>query len=115
VPEARAVHAEGAATGVQSAAPGARRKRRPAYWYRSWRHYFHKNHGRAHALAGGLIWAAGATLNVAVSALRGRRPSVPEHFYRDLWAIVLRPLLGLTERPPREAAASPAARARPGG
>jgi GT2 family glycosyltransferase len=101
VPEARVIHAEGAATGVKSGVTNARRKRRPAYWYRSWRHYFRKNHGRIYALIAGLLWGAGATLNIAVSTLRGRKGSVPERFYRDLWGIVLLPLLGMAERLPK--------------
>lgn len=96
VAEARAVHAEGAATGVKSGT--AARRRRPAYWYRSWRHYFAKNHGRVSALAAVAAWSAGAALNHALARLRSRSPAAPLHLLGDLWGFVWRPLLGLRER-----------------
>ncbi len=96
VAEARVVHAEGAATGVKS---GEAPRRRPAYWYQSWRHYFHKNHGRAYALATGAAWVTGSLLNRAITAVRGRTPTAPQHFLPDFWAMALRPLLGLKARP----------------
>lgn len=92
VPEARALHTEGAATGVRSAE--SRRKRRPDYWYESWRHYFASNHGRAYAFATGLGWMAGCVLNLAFSILRRRPHSVPQHLFRDLWRTGMKPLLG---------------------
>ena len=96
VAEARVSHAEGAATGVASATA---RRRRPAYWYGSWRHYFRKNHGRAYALATGAAWAFGSLLNFGIAGLRGRTPGAPQRFLPDLWAMGLRPLLGLKARP----------------
>jgi GT2 family glycosyltransferase len=99
VPEARAVHAEGVATGVKSGRKKGDHPRRPAYWYASWRHYFMKNHGRAYTLICALNWISGTTLNHLASPLLRRTASVPRHFYGDLWAMVLRPLLGLDEHP----------------
>jgi GT2 family glycosyltransferase len=99
VPDARVVHVEGASTGVKSSREKDHYPRRPAYWYASWRHYFTKNHGRAYALACALCWVSGSTLNHMMSPLLGRAASVPRHFYGDVWAMVLRPLLGMAERP----------------
>ena len=96
VAEARVVHAEGAATGVKS---GEAPRRRPAYWYQSWRHYFQKNHGRAYALATGAAWVTGSLLNRGIAALRGRTPAAPPRFLPDFWAMALRPLLGFQARP----------------
>jgi GT2 family glycosyltransferase len=91
MPEARVVHAEGAATGVRSAE--TRRKRRPGYWYASWRHYFMSNHGRAYTFAAGLAWMAGCALNIIFALLRGREHSVPQHLFGDLWRLGMKPLL----------------------
>lgn len=96
VPEARILHAEGAATGVKS---HVARRRRPAYWYASWRHYFQKNHGRGYALATATAWCVGAAINFAVVPFLRRDPIAPLNFYRDFWAMAIRPLLGLRERP----------------
>ncbi len=96
VPDARVLHAEGAATGVKS---HVARRRRPAYWYASWRHYFVKNHGRAYALLAAFLWCTGAAINFAVVPVLRRDPIAPLHFYRDFWAMAFRPLLGLRERP----------------
>ena len=97
VAEARAIHAEGAATGVGSGQ--AERKRRPAYWYHSWQYYLRKNHGRFYALLAMILWGAGAALNTLLSKLRGKPPAAPLHLHRDLWAVAGRPLVGLRARP----------------
>ncbi len=97
VAEARAIHAEGAATGVQSGRP--ERRRLPAYWYHSWQYYLRKNHGRPIALLACLAWAGGALLNHALSRLRGKDPAAPLHLFADLWAYAVRPLLGLKAGP----------------
>ena len=93
VREAMVIHAEGAATGVKSGM--AERRRLPAYLYRSWQHYMLKNHGRALALLACVAWGFGAILNICLSWLRGREPASPLNFFPDLWAHVLRPLLGV--------------------
>lgn len=97
VPEARALHLEGAATGVRSG-EGAR-KRRPAYWYASWYHYFTRNHGRLGAMVAAVAAVTGAALNAVLAFLRRREPNRPLHFFHDFTAMVLRPLLGLEARP----------------
>lgn len=96
VPEARVMHAEGAATGVKSGVP--ERRRRPSYWYRSWRHYYTKNHGRGGAILAGMAWMAGAAMNGVLAPLRGQQLYAPARFQSDFWGIVMRPLLGLKER-----------------
>lgn len=97
VAEAEVVHMEGAATGVKSGGPG--RKRRPAYWYHSWHHYFRKNHGRMFALLAAGAWMLGALLNHAIAGLRCKAPIAPTHLFQDFWAMAGRPLLGLEARP----------------
>ena len=72
VPEARVVHAEGAATGVKS---GTQRRRRPAYWYRSWARYFRKRGGRAGAMAVLAAVLIGTIFNRLLSLLRRRPPA----------------------------------------
>ena len=94
VPEARVIHAEGAATDQKSGRSD--RRRRPAYWYDSWRHYHLKTRGRGGALRSGGAWMAGAALNYGLSALRGRSPKAPLNFFPDFWTQVMRPLI--TER-----------------
>lgn len=96
VPAARVIHAEGAATGLASGR--ALRRRRPAYWYRSWLHYFRKTHGRGGALLAASGWIAGAALNYPLAWLRGQAPHAPLHFFPDFWGLVVRPLLGLHPR-----------------
>lgn len=91
VAEARYVHAEGAATEVRSHS-GARR-RRPAYWYESWRHYWRKNHGQPAAVICALLWMTGVALNRAQTTLRRRPTYAPLNFFADAWSHVLRPLL----------------------
>ncbi|WP_096787990.1 glycosyltransferase family 2 protein [Rhodobacter sp. CZR27] len=95
VPAARVIHAEGAATGVRS---GTReRRRRPAYWYRSWHHYWMKNHGRAGAALAAAGWVAGAAFNQVMSKARGQQPHAPLGFFADFWGLAVRPILGLEE------------------
>lgn len=91
VPSARVEHVEGAATDVKSAAPMNRRK--PAFWYDSWRHYYLKTRGRPAAFATGLAWMAGAALNAPVARLRGHPSRTPQGFFGDFTRLVLRPLL----------------------
>ena len=96
VPQARVIHAEGAATGVKS---GGRRRRRPVYWYQSWRYYYRKNHGRAGAILAALGWMTGAGVNEVIARLRGQTPHAPDSFFGDFWRTAFRPLIGLKELP----------------
>lgn len=91
VPRARVLHAEGASTEVKSHVPERRRK--PAYWYRSWMLYYIKTRGRAGAFWVGLCWLVGALINVPVAVPRGHRLLAPKHFLRDFPRQVLWPLL----------------------
>ncbi|WP_162136614.1 glycosyltransferase [Oceaniovalibus guishaninsula] len=91
VPRARIVHVEGAATG--SGRPV--RARRPAYRYRSWRHYYTKNHGRGGAILAGLALMAGMAGNHVLSRLARRDPPRIERFFGDFWAHAMGPALGL--------------------
>jgi GT2 family glycosyltransferase len=89
--EARIAHVAGAATGVHGKDP--RPRRRPGYWYDSWRIYFTKNHGRAYAIMTGLGMIAGSALGDLIDRLRGRQPRSPERLRGDLWRRGLLPLL----------------------
>ncbi|MEM6593752.1 MAG: glycosyltransferase family 2 protein [Pseudomonadota bacterium] len=91
VPEARVVHAEGAATGVKS---GRReRKRQPAYWYDSWQLYFRKTHGWKSARRIARLRLLGAYLGYPLAWLRGRAPGLPLNFLKDFQTHALKPLL----------------------
>ena len=90
LPDARVIHAEGAATQVKSGED--KRKAKPSYWYESWRYYFCKTHGRRGALKAAFAWLAGAALNAPIAALRGQRPSYPLNFFRDFPSQVILPL-----------------------
>lgn len=92
LPEARVIHAEGAATQVKSGESA--RRRRPGYWYRSWAYYHRKNHGAARALLTAGAWTAGAALNHVLARLRGQAPRAPLHFFGDFRREALPILLG---------------------
>lgn len=91
VPAARVQHVEGAATDVRTGA--AVRKRKPAYWYESWRYYYLKTQGRSAAVMAGLAWMAGAALNAPLVRLRRQKTRTPKRFFRDFAQLVMRPLL----------------------
>ncbi|WP_341486038.1 glycosyltransferase [Thioclava sp. GXIMD4215] len=91
LPQARVLHAEGAATDVRS--NETVRKAKPGYWYRSWLYYHRKCQGRGGALLTGLAWMAGAALNAPLAKLRGQKLHAPLHFFRDFSAQVMWPLL----------------------
>ena len=81
VPKAQVQHVEGAATDVASGR--VVRWRRPAYWYRSWRHYFLKNYGRTGflgAVAGSLVGSTGHSL---LGLLPRRENRLPKSYWRD--------------------------------
>lgn len=88
VPEARVIHAEGAATGG-----GGQRRDQPAYLYDSWRHYRLRTGGRAYALLAAALMLPAAALNVAHRRLRGQDPTIPRRFFRDHTSRVILPLL----------------------
>lgn len=81
VPDSRVIHLVGAATGVSGnrVAP----KRRPAYWFRSRRHYFLKNWGRGGAFLADLNWIAGLALWRMRAFVQRRQNPDPPHFLKD--------------------------------
>lgn len=91
VPQARVLHAEGAATDQKS--QRQERRARPAYWYRSWMLYYLKTAGRGGAISAGLSWIAGSLLNAPIAALRGQNPSRPKNFLHDFPRQVMAPLM----------------------
>lgn len=88
--EARITHVAGAATGVHG--KDTTRRRRPGYWYDSWRLYFEKNHGRAYARVASLLLLVGSWLGDVVDRLRRRPVRSPARFTRDFARRVIRPL-----------------------
>lgn len=96
VSEAEVVHAEGTSTGVKSGERVPRR--RPAYWYHSWQHYFSKNHGRGYALAASGARITGGVLNRGISWVRGRQSATSPYMVRDFWSVAGRQLVGLKAR-----------------
>jgi hypothetical protein len=78
VPASRVVHIGSASTGMKT------RRRMPAYWYDSRRHYFIMNHGRAYAAMALLAHLAGGVLHRARTGLARRPSQDPDWFLRDL-------------------------------
>lgn len=91
VAEAHAVHHESAATGVVK---DAKRRRKPAYVYDSWRHYFVKNHGRGYALCAAGMALAGGAVHTVAQALRGRDSWLPQKHFGDFGRVALGLLVG---------------------
>lgn len=84
VSRARIQHAEGAATGVKSGV--AERRRRPAYWYHSWAHFYRNAHGRRGAAGIAFAVLLGGFLHHAIAFTRRRSPTLPLHFVPDFWS-----------------------------
>ena len=80
VPTSRVVHLVGQASGVVQGQP----KRRPGYWFDSRRRYFVTQFGRGGAIAADLAWIVATPLHHAWRVARGRPPTHPERFVRDL-------------------------------
>jgi len=91
LPQARVIHAEGAATGVKSGQSA--RKRRPAYWYDSWQMYHRKTHGRFGAILAALAYLAGTAGHHVIATLRRRPISSPRNAFSDFWRYAMQPLL----------------------
>lgn len=104
-PQARAVHHEGAATGVRSG--DTERRRRPAYLYQSWRQYFTKLYGRFGALLLALAVWLSALIGRGISLLRARPTPLPLSFLSDHARLVMLPLAGLTSGNAPDTAALP--------
>lgn len=88
LPTARVVHAEGAATGVKSGV--TERRRRPAYWYHSWRIYHQKNHGRGGSMVAAAAFLLGTAGNYVISTLRRKPLYIPLQVVPDFWRYVVR-------------------------
>jgi len=108
VPRARVLHLEGVATGIKSG-EDQQRRRRGAYWYRSWAHYFRKAKGRAGALGIALAVLLAGLVHYPLAALRRRPPALPRRFLPDFLVHAMLPLL-FGRSPPADTAAAPAPR-----
>lgn len=82
VPASRVVHLVGQASGLTGGA--TREKRRPAYWFRSRRWFWVKNHGGLRAAGADLCRILGTACWIATTALRGRPNPLPPCYLRDL-------------------------------
>lgn len=91
IPEARVIHAEGAATGVRSGQNHS--PPRPTYWYQSWAHYYRSFLGRFGAAALAICVLIAASLQLAFAGLRRRESGLPGNFLSDFWSGAARPLL----------------------
>lgn len=78
VPDSRVVHIGSVSTGMKT------KRRMPSYWYDSRRHYFIKNHGRAHAATALFAHLAGGVLHRLRAVLAGKPPQDPNWFLADL-------------------------------
>ncbi|WGV15935.1 glycosyltransferase family 2 protein [Fuscovulum ytuae] len=79
LPSARVRHVEGAATGVK---PGTKR-RKPAYWFRSWSLYHRRAGTFPRALAAATAHVSGITLNLLQASLRRVESVHPRYYLRD--------------------------------
>lgn len=79
VPEAGVMHIGSVATGL-----GARRTRRPAYWFDSRARYFRKNYGDAYLHAANAVWATGLGAWQLRRRVQGLEDHQPEHVLGDL-------------------------------
>ena len=97
VPDAVVEHEEGAATQLNKESR-EELKRKPRYWFESYRHYHLATGGRFYAVCAATVWILGALIRACLALLRGKTNVLPPHFFRDMWQIVLRPLLGFGGR-----------------
>jgi N-acetylglucosaminyl-diphospho-decaprenol L-rhamnosyltransferase len=88
--EARIAHVAGAATGVHG--KDTARRRRPSYWYDSWRMYFEKNHGKSYARLASLLLLVGTSVGTLVDHARRKPVRSPAGFAADFSRNVIRPL-----------------------
>lgn len=95
VPQARVIHLEGVSTSVRTG--HIARRKRPNYVYRSWRHYFRRQHGWTYAMTTAVLVFLAGCIHVAASSLRRKPVGLPAAFLRDHWRYALRPLLSGSE------------------
>jgi len=81
VPQSRVVHLVGQSSGVTD--PRAIRRRLPAYWFHSRRHYFLANHGRAKTFLANLAWAGAFATYRVRQALQRKPDRDPDRMLRD--------------------------------
>ncbi len=81
VPGAIVLHVAGQSTGVTGRQLAL--KRLPAYWFRSRRYYFGKNHGRLYGMIADIAWMAGHVVAIVKARLRGTPPSDPPRLMID--------------------------------
>ena len=74
------------------------RRRRPSYWYESWRMYFSTNHGRAYAFGCVSLRLCGWALKYVLRRLQFRRPDSPKGFMIDGMRYALLPLFLVAPR-----------------
>lgn len=91
VPEARAIHIEGASTDVRSFRP--KRQSRPAFLYEAWRLYFVKAYGPLGALGILAAQMIGMSLNFPMAKARGHVPSMPIGYFGHALREVVWPIL----------------------
>lgn len=105
VPEAKVIHAEGAATGVKSGE--AVRRRKPAYWYHSWQYYHWKNHGTSGALIAGAGYLVGMIGQNIIVRIRGQQSQSPLDGVKDFWQLAMWPILRGENKQKSSAEANP--------
>ncbi len=81
VPGAQVVHLAGQSSGVTDRR--AVRKRRPAYWFESRRHYFRKHFGWSGKFLADLAWSLGFLSFRIRGPIQGKPDLMPEHLLRD--------------------------------
>ncbi len=80
VPQSQVMHIEGQSTGIVQE---TQKRRLPAYWFASRRHYFRKNHGLVYAICTDLIWTAGYCSWLARRFFQRKPNTDPPYLLRD--------------------------------
>ena len=82
-PDSRVVHLRGQSSGMKKLQ--REKKRLPAYHYHSRTRYYTKFYGRIGFWASNVCWLAGRSVSLAREILFGKKRTVPEYQYIDIW------------------------------
>lgn len=85
VPAAHVVHFRGQSSGVKELQK--KKKRLPAYHYRSRSRYYQKFYSRSGLLVSNFCWLAGRMVSKLREILMGKSRAVPEYQFFDIWKV----------------------------
>ena len=84
IPESCIFHISGASTGINQKNQHANRKRKPAYWYESRRHFYIKNYGRLYFLLIDIVFVSANLLKRLKNMTKRGSSDDPSHLLRDI-------------------------------